>query len=55
MTTMKEEKQTYAKPAVRIVELRSRGLLMLSGDGVSSMRNGYGKASVEDGTEQTWQ
>ena len=54
MTTMKEEKRTYATPAVRIVELRSRGLLMLS-NGVSSMRNGYGTASVEDGTEQTWQ
>ena len=52
--TMKQEKRTYATPAVRIVELRNRGLLMVSG-GVSSMRNGYGKASVEDGTEQTWQ
>jgi len=38
---------------MKIFELKTRTILMISG--VSATRNGYGEASVEDETEQTWE
>ena len=42
----------YTKPAMRVVELQHQGIICTSGFGAT--RNGYGTASIGDGTEQEW-
>jgi len=45
-------KKDYQKPTMQVVQLRHAGMLMTSG--VGATRSGYGTASTEDGTEDTW-
>ena len=47
------KKRFYIRPMTKIIELKTRTILMTSG--LSANRKGYGKASIEDGTEQTWE
>ena len=47
-------RKDYTRPTMRVVMLRHAGMLMTS-NGVGAMRSGYGTASTEDGTEQTWE
>ena len=56
MKTTKQEKRKYVKPTSRTIELHSRTMILTgSGNGIQSMRKGYGTASVNDGTEQEWE
>lgn len=47
----------YQKPTMKVVELQPRKMLMTSEvtTGTSAKRSGYGTASTEDGTWQTWE
>ena len=45
--------KVYQKPTMKVVQLRHAGMLMTSG--VGAMRSGYGTASTDDGTEETWE
>ena len=47
-------KKDYQKPTMKIVQLRHAGMLMTS-NGVRAMRSGYGTASTDEGTEDTWE
>ena len=58
MMTMKQEKRTYAKPAMRTVELHSRGLLMQSRLGVSAGRSAYTHGRTDNLTstdDEVWE
>ena len=46
-------KKDYQRPTTKVVQLRHAGMLMTSG--VGAMRSGYGTASTDDGTEETWE
>ena len=46
----------YQKPTMRVVKLQHKYQIMTgSYTGVSANRNGYGTASLDDGTEATWE
>ena len=47
------KRKDYTKPTMKVVMLRHAGMLMTSG--VGAMRSGYGTASTDDGTEETWE
>ena len=46
-------KKDYLRPTMKVVQLRHAGMLMTSG--VEATRSGYGTASTNDGTEETWE
>ena len=46
-------KKDYQRPTTKVVKLQHAGMLMTSG--VGAMRSGYGTASTDDGTEETWE
>jgi hypothetical protein len=46
-------RKIYQKPTTMVVQFRHAGMLMTSG--VGAMRSGYGTASTDDGTEETWE
>ena len=46
-------RKDYQTPTMKVVQLRHAGMLMTSG--VKAMRSGYGTASTDDGTEETWE
>lgn len=48
------KKKEYESPTTQIVELKHVGMLMTS-NGVGAMRSGYGTASTDEGTEDTWE
>ena len=55
---MKKEKQQYTKPAVHIVGLQSKGLLMQSGLGVTAGRNAYTHGRTDNLTstnDEVWE
>ena len=39
------KKKEYQKPAMRVVKIQHTGMLMTSGNGVTSKRTNYGKAN----------
>ena len=39
------KKKEYLKPAMRVVKIQHTGMLMTSGDGVTSKRRSYGTAN----------
>ncbi len=47
-------KKDYLKPTMKVVKLQHQ-CHILSGSGVGAMRSGYGTASTDDGTEETWE
>ena len=54
----KIQRKKYAKPALKVVELQHRGLLMSSGEtqGVSAGRNGYTHGrTTSTGSEDVWE
>ena len=47
------KRKDYEKPTMKIVELQHQSYLLTT-SGVQSERRGYGTASTDDDTEQTW-
>ena len=45
------KKKEYLKPAMRVVKIQHTGMLMTSGDGVTSKRSSYGTAN--DGVDSS--
>jgi len=47
------KRKNYEKPTMKVVELQHRTMLLAGS--LEATRNGYGTASNDDGTEQTWE
>ena len=50
------KRKDYQRPTMRVVKLQHKYQMMAgSYTGVSANRSGYGTASTDDGTEDTWE
>ena len=48
-------KKDYLKPTMKVVQLQHRSHILAGSEGVRAARSGYGTASTDDGTEETWE